>query len=441
MVCMRRIRRAAAIAADARAYSTSFSTVAEAVQRVSQDPRVRPAGPPAFVFDIDGVLIRGKTVLDAARRAFSALYRNGQQRFPVCVLTNGGGSTEKKKAAQLSAWLDVEIREEQVVLAHTPMARLASHYQGRPVVVAGRGDVLRVAQSYGFGEVLTPAQIGLAYPSATPLSRYSHEYVCASCGHVGETLAEANAHGWDQAAEYRSFLPLAEAKCPVRKGGAGSPERPIAALLVFTDPTDWARDLQLAVDLVSSGGVLGVGPRASTDQIAYPDVIFSNPDLLWANDYPAPRFGQGAFAIALQALYKEVTGGSLPSSAVFGKPHAVQYRLVEDRLVQQAVALGLVDECDLETSTSDAGPLGGHSGITSGSHSAALERALQAAGLVMEPKALPFSSIFMVGDNPAAGARVRAAQCMRLPALCMQLAPAAHSARCLAHSCAGVWML
>lgn len=301
-------------------------------------------------------------------------------------------------------------------------------------------------------------------------------------------------------------VPHRTRRCPVRKGGAGSPERPIAALLVFTDPTDWARDLQLAVDLVSSGGVLGVGPRASTDQIAYPDVIFSNPDLLWANDYPAPRFGQGAFAIALQALYKEVTGGSLPSSAVFGKPHAVQYRLVEDRLVQQAVALGLVDECDLETSTSDAGgtrgceswslhvclcclacanaaakclqacspilciytlaqsllaecreralhdwgvrsvpicagPLGGHSGITSGSHSAALERALQAAGLVMEPKALPFSSIFMVGDNPAAGARVRAAQCMRLPALCMQLAPAAHSARCLAHSCAGVWML
>ena len=33
--------------------------------------------PPAFVFDIDGVLIRGNRVLDSAKRAFQRLYRNG----------------------------------------------------------------------------------------------------------------------------------------------------------------------------------------------------------------------------------------------------------------------------------------------------------------------------------------------------------------------------
>ncbi len=32
------------------------------------------AGPPAFVFDIDGVLIRGETVLDSARKAMQRLY-------------------------------------------------------------------------------------------------------------------------------------------------------------------------------------------------------------------------------------------------------------------------------------------------------------------------------------------------------------------------------
>ena len=102
----------------------------DASQALLHTQRVRPAGPPAFVFDIDGVLIRGKTVLDAARRAFSALYRNGQQRFPVCVLTNGGGSTEKKKAAQLSAWLDVEIREVSG-RAMRPGIRWPPHARGR----------------------------------------------------------------------------------------------------------------------------------------------------------------------------------------------------------------------------------------------------------------------------------------------------------------------
>ena len=35
-------------------------------------------------------------------------------------------------------------------------------------------------------------------------------------------------------------------------------------------------------------------------------MYFSNPDLLWAADHPAPRYGQGGFATALQALHKEV---------------------------------------------------------------------------------------------------------------------------------------
>lgn len=35
-------------------------------------------------------------------------------------------------------------------------------------------------------------------------------------------------------------------------------------------------------------------------------VYFSNPDLLWAAKYPAPRYGQGAFAAALRALLLQV---------------------------------------------------------------------------------------------------------------------------------------
>lgn len=38
-------------------------------------------------------------------------------------------------------------------------------------------------------------------------------------------------------------------------------------------------------------------------------LYFSNPDLLWANEHPAPRFGQGAFAAALGTLYQQVGVG------------------------------------------------------------------------------------------------------------------------------------
>ena len=58
--------------------------------------------------------------------------------------------------------------------------------------------------------------------------------------------------------------------------------------------------------MLQSGGVLGrwkyPGDR---DRVSVP-VYFSNPDLLWATDYPAPRFGQGAFAAALRELHQQV---------------------------------------------------------------------------------------------------------------------------------------
>ena len=35
-------------------------------------------------------------------------------------------------------------------------------------------------------------------------------------------------------------------------------------------------------------------------------LYYSNPDIVYANEFPAPRFGQGCFAAALDALYASV---------------------------------------------------------------------------------------------------------------------------------------
>lgn len=53
-----------------------------------------------------------------------------------------------------------------------------------------------------------------------------------------------------------------------------------------------------------SGGVIG---RSKPDPGAKPmEIIFSNPDKLFSNDFPTPRFGQGAFQVALQAVLDQV---------------------------------------------------------------------------------------------------------------------------------------
>ena len=111
-------------------------------------------GPPAFAFDIDGVLVKGGEILEPAKKALGVLYNNkgndaasssnvfvlfasmltngkvrhsmlAQQadtacvaqdrpQFPVCFMTNGGGVTEAEKAEQLSEWLNVTVHADQV---------------------------------------------------------------------------------------------------------------------------------------------------------------------------------------------------------------------------------------------------------------------------------------------------------------------------------------
>jgi len=127
-----------------------------------------PTGTAAFVFDIDGVL----TVLEPAKKAFEKLTTaQGQWKFPVCFLTNGGGVTEAQKAAEISNWLNVPASEDQVILSHTPMRSLVPALQQQPVLICGRGSVLEVARHYGFNRCLTVEQLARALPNAVPFAQ------------------------------------------------------------------------------------------------------------------------------------------------------------------------------------------------------------------------------------------------------------------------------
>lgn len=48
----------------------------------------------------------------------------------------------------------------------------------------------------------------------------------------------------------------APGECPVMNLGLGSPKRPIEAILVFKDPSDWYLDLQIMTDVILGGRFL-----------------------------------------------------------------------------------------------------------------------------------------------------------------------------------------
>ena len=129
--------------------------------------------------------------------------------------------------------------------------------------------------------------------------------------------------------------------------GAATPGSPIKAVLVFTDPGDWGRDLQLCCDVMLHSGVLPGLPQSTstTDGHAGGDdtpIYFSQDDLLWPNSYQLPRFGLGAFRRALETLYEARTGRGLPMRGMYGKPTAATFALARQRLDEQARQAGSV---------------------------------------------------------------------------------------------------
>ncbi|KNC83552.1 HAD-superfamily subfamily IIA hydrolase [Sphaeroforma arctica JP610] len=126
---------------------------------------------PGFVLDIDGVLIRGDTVIPEAREAMDILTNttlvaedgSESKGFPYVFVTNGGGSTEQKKAHQLSEWLNIDVPVEKVILSHTPMRKYTNLYD-KNVLLVGQGPLQEIAANYGYKNTWTMEDVVKAYP-------------------------------------------------------------------------------------------------------------------------------------------------------------------------------------------------------------------------------------------------------------------------------------
>ncbi|KAF8309391.1 HAD-superfamily hydrolase [Clavulina sp. PMI_390] len=270
-----------------------------------------PQPPPiAFSFDIDGALLRGEHTIPAVKNAFKMLSGDNpwNAKIPFILMTNGGGITEDLRATVLSRQLDFPIRPDQLLQAHTVLKSLTtdappgeSRANDHVLVLGGLGDAVRtVAESYGFKNVHTPLDILAWNESIWPFHKISS--------------AE---HATTKPKEFTNI--------------------PISSIFVFHDPRNWALDIQIMCDVIRSYPN-GLGGSYPARGLAIDDngrqgngvekqgvqLYFCNPDLLWKARYHVPRFGQGAFKEAFQAVFKAATGSNYPSTQ-FGKPHKITY--------------------------------------------------------------------------------------------------------------------
>uniref|UniRef100_A0A3P8U642 Haloacid dehalogenase like hydrolase domain containing 5 n=1 Tax=Amphiprion percula TaxID=161767 RepID=A0A3P8U642_AMPPE len=105
------------------------------------------------LFDVDGVLLRGRSVLPGARRALRKLLdQNNNFLFPVVFVTNAGSCQRQDKAEAAVQ----SIAPEQVVLSHSPLQMMKS-FHDRCVMVCGQGPTTSI-------KVLSIEQLAQQHP-------------------------------------------------------------------------------------------------------------------------------------------------------------------------------------------------------------------------------------------------------------------------------------
>lgn len=239
----------------------------------------------AFVFDVDGVLVKGKKPIAGARETIEMLQANHK---PLALLTNGGGKTEQEHVDLIGKRLGVLLSKDQFVQSHTPYRDLVPKYRDENIlVIGGAGSGIReVAGDYGFREVFTSSDFYAAFKGIHPFPEMN--------GPAHEKLADP----------LRVNL--------LRKGVK------MAAILIWSSPRDWCLDLQVSLD------------RLRSDQSK---LYVCNPDFEWATDYEEPRLAQGAFVTCLKALWKTTAGTKLKFEE-FGKPTQATFEYGEKALIR-----------------------------------------------------------------------------------------------------------
>ncbi|MQL97387.1 hypothetical protein Taro_030086 [Colocasia esculenta] len=261
---------------------------------------------PSFgiAFDIDGVILRGRTPIGGSPQALRSLYTDdGILKIPFLFLTNGGGVPESKRASELSRLLEVDISAPQVVQGHSPFKRLLSRFENELIVAVGKGEPAEVMSEYGFKKVLSMDEYASYFDEIDPLSQYKTWTV--------RQITDNNSNS-----KPRDPHPRFDAH-----------RSKVQAAFIVSDPVDWGRDIQVLCDILRSGGLPG---KENGNQ---PPLFFASDDLEYQAVFPSERLGMGAFRIALESIFNRINQNPLQYTS-FGKPNPFVFQNAEAVLKQ-----------------------------------------------------------------------------------------------------------
>jgi HAD superfamily hydrolase (TIGR01456 family) len=222
---------------------------------------------------------------------------------------------------------------KRMILSYTPWeSTLAKTYADQRVLIVSdpRDKVMEVAAQYGLKKATHYSDYAIRHSSVNPF-RAAKESGTSHTAVANKTTAN---------------VPLVK-----RPSKEAAEEEPFAAILVFCDPYEWYEAMQVSIDVLCSPTPLSLQYDANAPPMP---IHFSNPDFLSKFEHPYPRFAQGAFRVALKALYAaRLRALRVPEEAIdekvgasfrqWGKPTEATYRFVEQRLRELHPVTGPVD--------------------------------------------------------------------------------------------------
>eukprot|EP00817_Percolomonadidae_sp_ATCC50343_P001802 CAMPEP_0117428878 /NCGR_PEP_ID=MMETSP0758-20121206/8490_1 /TAXON_ID=63605 /ORGANISM="Percolomonas cosmopolitus, Strain AE-1 (ATCC 50343)" /LENGTH=262 /DNA_ID=CAMNT_0005215483 /DNA_START=1 /DNA_END=786 /DNA_ORIENTATION=- len=210
-------------------------------------------------------------------------------------ITNGGGEMERERAERLRRILKTkDIKEEDIILSHTPYKEYVEEYKEKRIMVIGRnpeGDI-EIMKHYGYKNVVTLEEMVEKMPYAIPYS-----------GGGGQG---------------RGYIPIEKLK----------EQEKIHAIFILQNPIDWNEATQIMCDLVQGNGRM-IQEKNQTETIP---VYMCNPDMVYGGQFNIPRLTQGAFVEGYKAIFKRLYPKKQCNIIACGKPTDITFKYATERL-------------------------------------------------------------------------------------------------------------
>ncbi|KAI3384093.1 hypothetical protein SNEBB_006446 [Seison nebaliae] len=283
-----------------------------------------------ILIDLDGVLMSGETVLpnspDAMKYLYDSIYggqdeKDGEKsvkKLPLIFCTNAT-SLEKSKAEDLSEKLRIKVDQNDLVLAQSPL-RNFTKFHDKNVLIIGQGNYREVAKELGFTNTCTVDDIIRYCPDLDMVDHQNRKRLLSL--------------------DYES----------IDDDTLLQPFQKIEAIIVFGEPTNWESKLQIIIDCIVTNGQPDEkdfpgydNEERNRNEHGQLPLIVCNFDVVFKHRASMPRFGNGAFVVALKHIYKSITQKEMKIQIMLGKPYQHTYEYAENMLNEKSKAFN--NEC------------------------------------------------------------------------------------------------